>query len=181
MLSRLLKQNQVLINEKNIPTKQTETKTSAWLPYSYENERRTAGFEIETSKGAKTPGRVAFLVNNLTGAFPKTRRLTKSSGFRHVFKTDTRSVDSRFLVLARMNKLGFARLGMAISKRNVKTAVKRNRIKRLVRESFRRHQDELTGLDIVVVSQKRINMSKNHELTESLDSHWEKISKCKKY
>ena len=114
-------------------------------------------------------------MDNLTGAFPKARRLTKSSGFREVFNTDIRSVDSRFLVLAKKNELEFARLGLAISKRNIKTAVKRNRVKRLARECFRKHQDKLSGLDVIVVSRKGINISNDCEITQSLYTHLEKI------
>ena len=120
-------------------------------------------------------------MKKLTGAFPRARRLTQSSGFKQVFKTDIRSIDSRFLVLARFNNLDYPRLGLAVSKRNTNSAVKRNRIKRLVRESFRAHQPELAGLDIVVVSQKGINMSGSGEIAVSLGQHWKKICKCKKY
>ena len=118
-------------------------------------------------------------MNNLTGAFPKTRRLTKSSGFKRVFKTETRSEDNNFLVLARKNGQDYAKLGLAISKRNVKTAVGRNRIKRVIRESFRKNQDKVTGLDVVVVSRKKTGASSNNELIDSLESHWKKISSAK--
>ena len=47
-----------------------------------------------------------------------------------------------------------ARLGIVVAKRNVKLAVDRNRLKRLVRESFRQQQEHLGGLDIVVIIKK---------------------------
>ncbi len=47
-----------------------------------------------------------------------------------------------------------ARLGIVVAKRNVKLAVARNRLKRIVRESFRQQQQALQGLDIVVVIKK---------------------------
>lgn len=43
---------------------------------------------------------------------------------------------------------------MVVAKRNVRLAVARNKIKRLVRESFRQEQQRLQGLDIVVVIKK---------------------------
>lgn len=82
--------------------------------------------------------------------------------------------------MAKLNGLDYARLGLAISKRNVRTAVKRNRIKRLARECFRKYQDRLTGFDVVVVSRKGINMAEAPEITQSLYKHLEKISRCKK-
>lgn len=57
-----------------------------------------------------------------------------------------------FLLLAAPQADGdTARLGMAIARRHARTAVERNRIKRLVRESFRTRRAELPPLDIVVM------------------------------
>ncbi len=52
-------------------------------------------------------------------------------------------------VRAGPNGLGYGRLGMIVPKRLVVSAVKRNRIKRLIRECFRQRQSELAGLDII--------------------------------
>lgn len=54
------------------------------------------------------------------------------------------------------NEAGFARLGMAVPKRLIKTAVGRNRIKRIIRESFRQNQKALTGFDVIVVVHKPV-------------------------
>ena len=40
---------------------------------------------------------------------------------------------------------------MAISKRHARTAVERNRVKRLVRETFRHHRAALPVIDVVVM------------------------------
>jgi ribonuclease P protein component len=108
--------------------------------------------------------------------FPKSCRLSKPSQFRTVFSSDKRSTDSQFLVIAAENGLDTARLGLAISKRSIRTAVSRNRIKRLVRESFRRNRAKLVGLDVVVVAQKRIAATDSKRILHSLNQHWEKIS-----
>ena len=54
-----------------------------------------------------------------------------------------------------------ARLGIVVAKRNVRLAVARNRIKRLVRETFRHQQQRLNGLDIVVVVKKNFILDQN--------------------
>lgn len=50
----------------------------------------------------------------------------------------------------RANQLSYARLALIVPKKLVASAVHRNRIRRLVREAFRLHQAQLSGLDCVV-------------------------------
>ena len=110
--------------------------------------------------------------------FSRQVRLLSSDDFQKVFKqTSCRSVDQRLTVLARQNGLGHARLGLAISKRIIKTAVGRNRVKRLIRESFRQHQQSLMGLDIVVLSRNAAPQASNPELTSALQTHWQRIAR----
>ena len=81
-----------------------------------------------------------------------------------------------FLVLAGNNS-GGARLGLAISKKNLPSAVQRNRVKRLIRESFRRHKKELAGKDLVVMARKNLEPVDNKILGEALADVWKKIEK----
>jgi ribonuclease P protein component len=59
-----------------------------------------------------------------------------------------------FSVFATQGECPQARLGIVVAKRNVKSAVARNKVKRLIRESFRKQQEQLSGLDVVVVVKK---------------------------
>ncbi len=52
-------------------------------------------------------------------------------------------------VLAGPNELGISRLGMIVPKKVIRTAVGRNRIKRLLREWFRLNQADIAGLDVI--------------------------------
>jgi len=115
--------------------------------------------------------------NRLANGFPRQVRLLSSNDFQKVFKqTSCRSVDQRLTVLARPNELDYARLGLAISKRIIKHAVGRNRVKRLVRESFRQHQQLLSGLDIVVLSRNGAPQASNPELFSALQTHWQRVA-----
>jgi ribonuclease P protein component len=75
----------------------------------------------------------------------------------------------------RDNGLGYARLGLAISRKSVRRAVDRNRIKRLIRESFRQHRLLLDSLDIVILSAISAADVSNREMRESLTKLWRKI------
>ena len=77
-----------------------------------------------------------------------------------------------FTVLTTDNHGHAARLGLAIAKKHCKLAVSRNRLKRIVRESFRQHREQLAGLDIVVMNQPGTHKADNRALFNSLAQHW---------
>jgi ribonuclease P protein component len=79
-------------------------------------------------------------------------RLCSKWEFKQLFQEGKRLRAGPFLVLVRVNQQAYPRLGLAVSKRHVASAVLRNRIKRCVREQFRLHQASLAGLDIVVTT-----------------------------
>lgn len=103
----------------------------------------------------------------------------KPGEYRQVFNGGQRFVDDCFLVLARPNSLAIARLGLAVSKKNNRRAVDRNRVKRVIRESFRIHQHQLSGFDLVVVTRQGICRADNNDCFESLRLHWQRVAdKC---
>ena len=110
--------------------------------------------------------------------FRRENRLLDAAAFGRVFKRASRSRDKWFTVLCRENEDERARLGLAISKKNCRQATARNRIKRIVRESFRQHQDALAGLDIVVMNQPAAKTGSNQQLFDSLTAHWQRCEKA---
>ena len=105
-----------------------------------------------------------------TARLQKRARLLKAREFQHVFDQSVRSSDRYFTVLARQNALKQPRLGLAISKRKAKLSVQRNRLKRLVRESFR--QSKHANVDYVVMAGQQSSKASNKALFQSLDKHW---------
>lgn len=70
------------------------------------------------------------------------------------------------------------RLGLAIAKKRAKRAVDRNRIKRIARESFRHHREQLMGYDAVVMNKDRAASASAIELRQSLDTLWLELIKA---
>lgn len=79
-----------------------------------------------------------------------------------------------FTVLYRPNDGDEPRLGLAIGKKNCRLASGRNRLKRIIRESFRQNRQALGGVDIVVLNQPAAAKAGNKALFESLDMHWQR-------
>jgi ribonuclease P protein component len=112
---------------------------------------------------------------------PRSHRLVKPAEFAAAMKRGCRVRDELFSVFAIANNLSHGRLGLAVSKKVSPRAVDRNRIKRHVRESFRSHQENLTGLDVVVMANPGAKQSFPPALRDSLNQHWERIVRqCRK-
>lgn len=108
--------------------------------------------------------------------FRRWARLLAGQDFAQVFASPQRHADRFFTVLARPNKVGCARLGLAISKKAARRAIDRNRLKRLVRESFRHHRADLPAVDIVVMARPAAVSQANATLARSLANIWEKLN-----
>ncbi len=78
--------------------------------------------------------------------------LRKNHQFRSVYK-DGRSHANRYLIMYIMeNGLGINRIGISVSKK-VGNSVVRHRVTRLIRESYRLHEDIFnSGLDMVIIA-----------------------------
>ena len=108
--------------------------------------------------------------------FSRNRISLRKSDFKRVFDQNDRSADSLLVILARPNGLTVSRLGLAIAKTHAPRAVERNRIKRLVRESFMHHQPFDVAIDAVVMNRKGATLKNNYQLFSSLTKHWQTIN-----
>jgi ribonuclease P protein component len=106
---------------------------------------------------------------------PRTSRLLKPAQYRNIFQRPIKTTDNYFTVLCRPSNIASPRLGLAVSKKNARRAVDRNRIKRVIRESFRSNKGELGGVDYVVLNRKGTDSISNSILFDSLNHHWKKL------
>lgn len=84
--------------------------------------------------------------------FRKNDRLVKTKDFRRVYKDGRASKNSFLIIKIAPNNLPLNRIGFSISARSVKKAYRRNRIRRIFREVFRKNKNVFRkGLDLVLI------------------------------
>jgi ribonuclease P protein component len=109
-------------------------------------------------------------------SFKKTQRLLNKSDYDHVFVQAKKIVSNDFVLLFRENNIGYARLGLAISKKVIAKAHDRNRIKRLLRECFR--QTQLPACDIIFLARSGVAKQTSSGINTRLSKSWEKLTSC---
>jgi ribonuclease P protein component len=111
-----------------------------------------------------------------SNTFPRELRLVTPSQFSRVFDHPVKAVSDHITILAKFNDLDNPRIGLTIAKKKEKTAVGRNRIKRIIRDSFRLNQHNLPNIDIVVIARNQIGEADNKHLHKQLNKLWKKIA-----
>ncbi|MGD9659710.1 MAG: ribonuclease P protein component [Porticoccaceae bacterium] len=111
-------------------------------------------------------------------SFDKSRRLLTSAEYSFVFDKAAYRVSHRhYLVLARKGESGHARLGLVVSKKNIRLATRRNRVKRVVRETFRKTLHPLDSLDIIFLARKGFDTLQPSFQTSLMEGAWLKLAK----
>ena len=98
---------------------------------------------------------------------PRFRRIGRGEGFDFSPGAGVSS-NEWFVVYARQNRAGFARLGVTVSKRIAPRAVSRNFAKRLVREGFRRAFPKGCAVNIIVRVRKQLDRNTAKSGAEAL-------------
>ena len=117
--------------------------------------------------------------------------LKKNRDFQQVYKTGTSYVNKYLVMYVKENQLEKNRIGISVSKK-VGNSVVRHRLCRLIRESYRLHENLFRrGLDIVVVARVNakertfreiesalLHLGRLHKIVERdhKDEHHEKVN-----
>lgn len=109
-------------------------------------------------------------------SLPATRRMRRPAEFKGAYAHGKRYTNEFFTANAQANDLTWARLGMSIAARILRRAVDRNRVRRLIRESFRMHQQQLPALDIVIGARSAAGTADRARLRAALESLWRRIA-----
>jgi len=143
-------------NETNVSTEQSTKETHARVPGSYGNASRPQDYQAPPRQGAQAshrfdPGQAAALESARPDErFPKANRIRHRREFLRLQRVGRRRPGQRFVVITAPGRGGQSRLGITAS-RKVGGAVVRNRIKRLVREFFRRAKREISPAQEILV------------------------------
>ena len=108
--------------------------------------------------------------------FDKTRRLQTKTEYNCVFSQANKTVTEELILLHRKNGLEHARIGLALSKKKIAKAHERNRVKRLLRESFR--QQRLPAVDVIFLAKRNTTEQTNVAINNQLSQTWGQINSC---
>jgi ribonuclease P protein component len=106
---------------------------------------------------------------------PARLRLRRKRDFDAAYARGRRMGDGVFAVTATLNDSGAPRLGLAVAVRVAGGGVARNRLRRIIKESFRLHQHELPGVDLVVSVRAPARTTPAPELHARLAVLWKKV------
>ncbi|MGZ8256134.1 MAG: ribonuclease P protein component [Gallionella sp.] len=92
-----------------------------------------------------------WLFSIINNSFTSAQRIPQHDGYANCLKAASLS-NSCYKLFYIKNSLGYARIGIVVSKKQFKLAVLRNQNKRLVRETFRQHGLSKQSIDLVVMA-----------------------------
>jgi ribonuclease P protein component len=112
--------------------------------------------------------------------FKRSSRLRKAHEFKAVKDAGIRIRDRYLIINAKKNHLNYPRIGIIASKKSIPKAVRRNQVRRLIKEWFRMRQKTLPSMDIVVIIAQASRDQQSQVLRECLEKLVQKLTNhCK--
>ena len=98
--------------------------------------------------------------------------------FRRLYSKGKTAANAYLAVYCRPNRTAGNRLGLTVGTR-VGKAVVRNRVRRLIRESYRLREEQIAkGYDLVIVSRTRAATANYHQIDHALAALLHKLGLC---
>ena len=108
--------------------------------------------------------------------FGPAHRLTRAADYQRIFRRRA-GVHGRYFSMYVASPISApARLGLAVSKKASRLAVRRNRVKRVIREAFR-HTAQQLNFDCIVVAKPAADKATNADLRRDLKQLWQRAAK----
>ena len=103
--------------------------------------------------------------------FPKKQRISKTKDIEAVFKGKISAYNKLFGLKAIKNTLYYNRYTVIISTKVSKLAVERNRIKRNIKNTLKKHDSQIKpGIDCIVIVLKEANKAKVSEIDGGIEN-----------
>jgi len=109
--------------------------------------------------------------------FPYKLRICTEEQIKHILRRGRRIPSAEFTVIFCPNELTHARLGVIVSKKNIRRANRRHTFKRVIREFFRLQQHNLPATDVLILANKKAETLTKRELRQCIEQQWQKILK----
>ena len=93
-------------------------------------------------------------------SFPAKFKIKTPRDFRNILSEGTKTHSENFILYVKPNSLGFPRLGVSVGKKASASSVRRNRMKRVLREVFRKNKPAFYSNDVVFVVKNDVSDKK---------------------
>jgi len=141
-------------HETDIPAEQSKAEAHPRVSCPDEIARWPESSQQTTRERKTSPHRL--MPEGRDESFSGKNRLRNSNDFRRVFSRGKRTATPFFILYILPNQLPFPRLGIQV-KAKIASAPRRNYLKRIVREVFRRLKNEMrTPIDVILIAQKEM-------------------------
>ena len=104
---------------------------------------------------------------SMSQIFAKANRIRTPREYKRVLESEAKCATRQLVMIVRSAEAAEPRLGLIVS-RKIGNAVVRNRIKRQIREAFRKNKESYAGLDVVVIARQFARGAKSKQLSESM-------------
>ena len=116
-------------------------------------------------------------MNEMQFIFPHQVRLRTEDQIKHVLKRGRRITSAELALIFCANEFAYSRLCVIVSKKNIRHANRRNTFKRVMREYFRIHQHDFSGVDIVILANKKAEVLTKKELHQCIERQWHRMKR----
>lgn len=109
--------------------------------------------------------------------FPRRARLIKTDDFSSVFNFRKRISGPYLIIYYRFSQHACPRLGMIVSKKVAASSVRRNYMRRVLREFFRKQQSKLGNADLVIRVQQPFNRQTYAVVEQEFTDHMARLAR----
>ncbi|BBA85158.1 ribonuclease P protein component [Candidatus Nardonella dryophthoridicola] len=121
------------------------------------------------------------ILNIKNNKINKKNIIKKNKIFNYIIKNNEFIIKTFFIyVFIKKNCLLYPRIGLIIKKKYLKLSVKRNIIKRIIKEFFRKNKNLFYNFDLIFMLKNKINFYNKKDINKEINKIFKKIIYLKK-